>query len=185
VDEQAYTGRLIVATPSLGDPNFDRTVVLVLEHGEDGAVGVVLNRVSDVDLSVPLPEWALLAGEPRRIFVGGPVAAGSVLGLARASSPEPVDGWSPVLGSLGTLDLRLDPEDIEVDVGIVRVFTGYSGWGRGQLENEVDAGAWFVIDAEPGDPFTPEPEALWGQVITRQESTEDLLAATPRHPWLN
>jgi putative transcriptional regulator len=180
-----FTGRLVVATPSLGDPNFDRTVVLILEHGDDGAVGVVLNRASDVDLAVPLPDWAVLANDPRKIFVGGPVAQGAVLGLARASSDDPSDGWSPLIGRLGTVDLSVAPADLEVGVEELRVFTGYSGWGRGQLENEIEGGAWFVIDAEGGDAFTTEPERLWTLVMNRQQSTEELLSGTPRHPWLN
>jgi putative transcriptional regulator len=181
----SYRGRLIVATPSLGDPNFDRTVVLILEHSDEGAVGVVLNRASDVDLEIPLPDWALLANDPRKIFVGGPVAQGAVLGLAHADTDLASEGWSPLIGRLGTIDLSKNPPELDVAVENLRVFTGYSGWGKGQLEHEIEGGSWFVIDAELADAFTADPESLWALVMKRQESTEELLAGTPRHPWLN
>lgn len=182
---ESYTGRLVVATPSLGDPNFDRTVVLMLEHSAEGAVGLVLNRISDVDLAVPLPDWADLATGPRKIFVGGPVAQGAVLGLAHTDQDSPSEGWSPLIGRLGTIDLRLTPPDLVPSVHRLRVFTGYAGWGSGQLENEIEGGSWFVIDAEPEDAFTAAPEDLWTVVINRQPTTDDLLAGAPRHPWLN
>jgi putative transcriptional regulator len=182
---ECQPGQLIVATPSLGDPNFDRTVVFILEHTDEGAVGVVLNRRSDVDLALPLPDWAALAADPRKIFVGGPVAQGAVLGLARGTSEESSDGWSPLIGRLGTVDLSMTPDAVDVGIEEMRVFTGYSGWGRGQLDHEIEGGSWFVVDAETNDAFTQEPEGLWTLVMNRQSSSAELLAGTPRHPWLN
>lgn len=184
MDGTSLRGRLLVATPGLGDLNFDRTVVFVLEHGSDGAVGVVLNRPSDIDVGVPLPEWAVLVGDPRKIFFGGPVAQGAVLGLAWGPT-EASEGWAPLIDGLGTLDLSATPAELDVPIERLRIFTGYSGWGEGQLENELAGGAWFVADGTPDDAFTPEPGSLWADVVRRQGGTEALLASTPRHPWLN
>jgi putative transcriptional regulator len=178
-------GRLLVATPSLGDLNFDRTVVLLLEHGAEGAVGVVLNRPSDIDVRDPLPGWAGLVDPPAKVYFGGPVAQGSVLGLADTDGADERAGWSPLIGSLGTLDLSLAPDQLEVTVRRLRIFTGYSGWSDGQLENEISGGSWFVADRADDDPFVPEPASLWADVMKRQGSTDDLLAGAPRHPWLN
>jgi putative transcriptional regulator len=184
VDESSLRGRLLVATPGLGDLNFDRTVVFVLEHGPDGAIGVVLNRPSDIDVGVPLPEWAALVGDPRKIFFGGPVAQGAVLGLAWGQATE-ADGWAPLLDGLGTLDLRRPPSELALPIDQLRIFTGYSGWSDGQLENELAAGAWFVADGRPDDAFTARPDSLWADVVKRQGGTEALMAGTPHHPWLN
>lgn len=184
MDGSSLRGRLLVATPGLGDLNFDRTVVFVLEHGPDGAVGVVLNRPSDINVGVPLPEWALLADDPRKIFFGGPVAQGAVLGLAWGPS-EPSEGWAPLVDRLGTLDLATPPDELGVPIERLRIFTGYSGWGGGQLENELEGGAWFVADGTPADAFTTRPSSLWADVVRRQGGTEALLASSPRHPWLN
>lgn len=184
VDLSTLQGRLLVATPGLGDLNFDRTVVLVLEAGPDGAVGVVLNRPSEIDVGLPLPEWARLAGDPRKIFFGGPVAQGAVLGLARGPI-DGAEGWAPLLDGLGTLDLSTTPEDLDIVVEQLRIFTGYAGWGEGQLENEIDGGAWFVADGSPDDAFTDRPEALWADVVRRQGGTEALSSGPQRHPWLN
>src|SRR5205085_4903288 len=105
-------GRLLVATPILGDPNFDGTVVLVLEHGEEGAVGVVLNRPTGTDVSDPLPGWHRLAAEPAVVFVGGPVAPDAAICLARSWPDESLEAYEPLIGSLGTVDLSIDPDDV-------------------------------------------------------------------------
>lgn len=184
VDVSSLQGSLLVATPGLGDLTFDRTVVLVLESGPEGAVGVVLNRPSEIDVGLPLPEWALLAGDPRKIFFGGPVAQGAVLGLARGPV-HGAEGWAPLIDGLGTLDLSTTPEALDVVVDQLRIFTGYAGWGEGQLENELDGGAWFVADGRPDDAFTARPETLWADVMHRQGGTGALVSGPQRHPWLN
>lgn len=182
------TGRLLVATPLIGDPNFDRTVILVLEHGEDGAIGVVLNRPTDTELADPLPDWGLVAAEPRVVFVGGPVGHGSAIGVARtagSATGELSDGAAPVAGPLSTVDLSRAPEDVRPDVEAVRVFAGYAGWGGGQVEGEIAAGAWLIVDAEPGDAFSPEPAALWRSVLRRQRGRTAWLANWPPDPSVN
>jgi putative transcriptional regulator len=180
-------GRLLVATPLLPDPNFDRTVVLLLAHGDEGALGVVLNRPSQMDVDSPLPRWERLAAEPRVVFFGGPVAPGSAICLAWAQMParKPTPGWSPVAGEIGTLDLEQNPDDVAGGIAQIRIFAGYAGWGPGQLEREIADGAWFVVDAEPGDAMDADPEQLWKRVLRRQGDDLALVAAFPVDPSSN
>ncbi|HEX2118860.1 MAG TPA: YqgE/AlgH family protein [Acidimicrobiales bacterium] len=179
-------GRLLVATPNLEDPNFERTVVLVLEHApSEGALGVVLNRPSDLDLAEPLPEWARAAAHPSVVFIGGPVSPSAAVCLARVGRPGEAQGWDPVLGPVGTLDLDSDPDEAIARIDEIRVFAGYAGWGPGQLEAEIAAGGWFVVDAEASDPLSPAPEDLWATVLRRQRGTLALFAAYPPDPSLN
>jgi putative transcriptional regulator len=186
-------GRLLVANPLLPDPSFDRTVVLVLAHQEDGALGIVLNRPSELDVDSPLPQWERLVADPPVVFVGGPVAPAAAICLARvpeAGRPEgtrhpELEGWVPLVGELGTLDLEQDPADLPVAVDAIRVFAGYAGWGTGQLEGEIAAGAWFIVAAEPGDALSGDPDQLWKKVLRRQGGQLALVSAFPADPSLN
>ena len=178
-------GRLLVATPNLGDPNFERTVVLVLEHGDAGALGLVINRPSDLDLAEPLPQWAGAAAHPSVVFIGGPVAPSAAVCLARLATGDGADGWQPLLGPVGTLDLDSDPDHALPRLGEIRVFAGYAGWGPAQLESEIGAGGWFVVDAHHADPLSHAPEDLWSTVLRRQRGSVALFAAFPTDPSLN
>ena len=188
-------GRLLVASPNLGDPHFVRTVILMLEHGEEGALGVVLNRPSDLDLAEPLPEWARAAAHPPVVFIGGPVAPSAAVCLARLGPRGGTDGWQQLLGpsgpesegggSVGTLDLDSDPDKAIPRLDEIRVFAGYAGWGPGQLEDEIAEGGWFVVDAQAGDALSPLPENLWAAVLRRQRGALALFAAYPADPGMN
>jgi putative transcriptional regulator len=182
-------GRLLVASPALGDPNFERTVVLMLEHTDDGAVGLVLNRPSALELSGALPEWDGYAASPPVVFVGGPVSQGSVIALARArgDAQGESEAWTPIarLDGLGVIDLGKDPYEHGVAVEEVRVFTGYAGWGGGQLESELGEGAWFVVDAVAEDVLATNPESLWPAVLRRQGGALARLALYPPDPSVN
>lgn len=174
-----WSGRLLIAGPSLGDSNFDRTIVYLLEHSVDGALGVVINRPSQFRVGEALPLWSDTVGEPGVVFSGGPVEAGVALGLARVRQAMECPGWSVVDSTIGSVDLGMDPEAIAAGVEVARVFVGYSGWGPGQLDLEVDGGAWFVVDAGPDDLFTPEPGQLWGSVLRRQDARAAMNEANP------
>lgn len=167
-------GRLLVATPPLTDPNFDRTVVLVLEHGPEGALGVVLNRPTEVEVKEILPLWSEKAAEPAVMFTGGPVGTGSVIAVGRPTAPCDLVS---VLEGVVVVDLAHDP--LEVPVEDVRLFHSYAGWAPGQLEAEVDAGGWFVVDAAAADMRTEHPEQLWREVLRRQGGR---LAVLSFHP---
>jgi putative transcriptional regulator len=185
MEPMSQRGRLLVATPVIGDDNFDRTVVLLLEHGDDGALGLVLNRPTDVAVLDPLPEWNGLAAQPSVVFVGGPVEQTAAIGLALTGVAAPADGWSPVLDRIGTLDLSRDPAELGLDIEQVRVFAGYAGWGPGQLEGELAVDAWIVCEAEAGDVLGNEPDTLWSRVLRRQGGDFALLSYCPPDPSSN
>jgi putative transcriptional regulator len=178
-------GRLLVATPALGDPNFERAVVLILEHGDDGAIGVVLNRPTGTDVAEPLPGWRRLAAEPQVVFAGGPVSPDAAICLARSWPDEFTDAYEPLLGALGTVDLSVDPDDVSSAVQAVRIFAGYAGWGDGQLEAEIAAGAWFVVEARAEDVLSADPETLWEDVLRRQRGKLAFYANFPPDPARN
>jgi putative transcriptional regulator len=187
MDGPSLTGRLLVAAPALGDPNFDRTVVLLLQHSDEGAFGIVLNRPTDTEVGEALPEWRSRASDPPVVFVGGPVQRDGVLGLGeRRHDPT---GLRPVgeddfvaVGRVGPVDLNR-PEDDRFDR--VRLFAGYAGWSAGQLEGEIEADAWFVVSARPDDAFATAPERLWSDVLRRQPGELRLLANYPLDPRNN
>ncbi len=172
-------GRLLIAGPSLGDANFDRTIVYLLEHGPDGSLGVVVNRPSQFEVARALPGWADAVGPPPVVFSGGPVEAGVAMGLARVRAPVSGDGWSEIQPGVGSVDLSLGPESVGGDIVVARVFVGYAGWGAGQLDHELSAGAWFVVDAEPDDLFSERPEHLWGTVLSRQQARSAMSDSNP------
>ena len=191
MSEATLVGKLLVANPRLVDPNFDRTVVLVLAHGEDGALGVVLDRPSDTEVAAVLPQWAGRAVPPAMMFVGGPVGRDSVICVARVPAPAALqavagdDVWQAVSADLGTLDLDTDADRLDDTVGELRIFVGYSGWSGGQLEAEMLAGGWWVLDAHPGDPFSPDPAELWSRVLRRQGGELAVVSRYPPDPSLN
>ncbi len=183
--DSSIKGSLLVATPLLDDPNFRRTVVLVLEHDDEGALGVVLNRPSEVEVGSALPEWGDRVVRPEVIFVGGPVSQGGVLGLARAAADDVGPGWNPVLpNGIGSLDLDLAPDEIG-PFEPARVYSGYAGWGAGQLEAELAEHAWWVVDARHEDLFASDPDTLWTRVLARSDDNLPLFAHFPPDPSLN
>jgi putative transcriptional regulator len=194
VPAATLAGRLLVATPALGDSNFERSVVLLLDHDEDGALGVVINRPTPVDVAEVLPVWQPLATEPGVLFQGGPVALDSALGLALVPTDgddEPL-GWRRVVGRVGLVDLDVPPEVLAAEVTRLRIFAGYAGWGAGQLEDELAEGAWYVVEArfgggpdDAGDPFTPAPEDLWRSVLRRQGGDLAMVSTYLDDPSLN
>jgi putative transcriptional regulator len=190
-EASSLTGKLLVATPSLADPNFDRAVVLLLDHDEEGSLGVVLNRPTPVGVGDVLQPWAPLAGTPQVVFQGGPVSLDSALGLAvvpgearDGEDAEPL-GWRRVHGAIGLVDLEAPPELLAAELGSLRIFAGYSGWGPGQLEKELAEGAWYVIESEPGDVSSPDPQRLWRSVLRRQRNELAMVATYPDDPSLN
>ena len=184
-------GQLVVATPQLDDPNFARTVVLLLQADEDdGALGLVLNRPSGTDVAEVLPDWADLTCGPPVVFTGGPVQPQAAICLGHKRMGGALLGSYAELegvpgGSVGTVDLDSSPAELATAVSQVRVFAGYAGWAAGQLESEVAEGAWWVIDALPADAFDVRPELLWQQVLRRQGPPLAFAASYPRDPTLN
>jgi putative transcriptional regulator len=183
---RGLAGRLLVATPRLADPNFRRAVVLLLDHGAEGALGVVVNRPLEVEVAAVLPSWQPYATAPGRLFQGGPVALDSALGVVAVPGDdvEPM-GVRRIIGSLGLVDLEAPPQAVVSGVAGLRIFAGYAGWSGGQLEAEIGEGAWYVVDAEARDPFSDAPETLWRQVLRRQRGELALVSTYPEDPTLN
>ena len=179
-------GKLLVAAPMLADPNFHRTVVLILEHDGGGAAGVVLNRPSTSSIGDSLPEWEAVAASPAVVFVGGPVSPTSAIGLGRHPAGADVGaGFAAVFGTIGTVDLALRPDDLAVQVAEVRIFAGYAGWGPGQLEGELAVDAWWVAAARSEDAFAADAHLLWSNTIRRLRGTRALFATYPLDADLN
>lgn len=170
-------GRLLVATPPLDDPNFDRTVVLMLEHQESGAIGVVLNRATHAPVASLLPDWEPHAAAPETIFRGGPVSTDSLIGLA-VVGPNTSPQAHRIELSHGTVT-SVDLAAPNTASGPTRIFAGYSGWAGGQLEGELAASAWLVVDARVDDVITATPDNLWRDVLARQGGRTAWLASAP------
>lgn len=183
-------GRLLVATPALGDPNFARAVVLLLEHNAAGSLGVIINRPTELPVAEILGPWSELVSSPDVVFQGGPVGLDGALALAaldgraKVGDREP-SGWRRVFGELGLVDLDAAPELLAGDLSAVRIFAGYAGWGAGQLADELADEAWIVVDSLPLDAFSDRPERLWSDVLRRQDGELAFVATCPADPRMN
>jgi len=184
-------GRLLVATPLLRDPNFRRSVVLIVEHEEtEGTLGIMLNRPTKIPVGRVLEQWTELATEPSVVYKGGPVSPNAPLALALVPGKDEPLGWraldgAPALARLGLLDLEAPAGLLAPAIKALRVYAGYAGWSPGQLEAEIDEGAWYVLPAEPGDVFAAHPERLWRDVLRRQGGDLAFLATYPDDPGMN
>lgn len=177
-------GRLLVASPTLVDPNFHRTVVLLLEHSEDGALGVVLNRPTTLSSHETLPEeFHAAMGSAEVIHEGGPVEPENVILLAEYTAP--IEDTALAVGTIGVVDPGTDPQRLVDATHAVRAFGGYAGWSAGQLEAEIDEEAWIDAVCLPSDVFTDTPDALWRDVLDRKGGNFRLVARMPLDPGLN
>jgi putative transcriptional regulator len=173
---ESLRGQLLIAAPSLFD-YFRRTVVLVIEHTEDGAMGVVLNRTSETPVAEAVPPLAGLVEPDELVHVGGPVSPQAVVALGEFENAS--EAGMPVVGSLGTLD----PEAANESLLRLRVYAGHAGWSPGQLDGEVEEGAWIVAAAQPEDPFRDGD--MWSDALSRKGGRYRLLATMPADPSLN
>jgi putative transcriptional regulator len=170
-------GRLLVASPALLDPNFRRTVVLVGEHGEEGAMGLVLNRPAEATVTEALPDFDPLVEDGAPIYVGGPVEPGAITMLAEFDDPD--DAATLLLGDVGFVRGDADPELVLGATRRARIFAGYAGWGPGQLEAELEEESWIVETPLPDEIFTNDPERLWNAVLRRKGGRYMLLSRMP------
>lgn len=191
MQEGSRTGQLLAATPMLGDVNFRRTIVLIVEDDpEEGTLGVVLNRPSEIPVQQVLEQWTELVTLPSVLFQGGPVSPESALALALPRGTDEPIGWRSLSGSklmsrIGLVDLGAPPQLLADGITSLRVFAGYAGWGAGQLEAEIEVGAWLVLDGVPEDAFAAEPGRLYPEVLRRQGGELALLSTYPDDPTLN
>ena len=181
---ESLRGKLLVAAPSLRDPNFDRTVVLIAEHSEEGAMGLVLNRPSDAAIAEAVPELDWVAGPDEHVFVGGPVAPTGVIVLAEWDDPS----QAVVLVEEDLGFVPGDAEDTDALAAAVRrarIYAGHAGWGPGQLEDEVGEEAWIVEAPLREELFSDDAEGLWAAVLRRKGREFALLSTMPPDPSLN
>lgn len=181
---ESVRGKLLVAAPTLSDSNFFRAVVLILEHNQDGALGVILNRPSDLPVASAIEKWAEQTTEPAVVFLGGPVGQSTVIALASYDQEVSDHPWTRILGNVGPVDLDSSPNEI-AGLSLMRMFAGHAGWIPGQLEAELIKGDWLVIDAEPSDVHTHNPTDLWWEVCARQSGPVRHLANYPDDPSQN
>jgi putative transcriptional regulator len=179
---ESLRGHLLIAGAGLWDPNFRRTVVLVGHHDEEGAVGVVLNRPLDATVEEAVPPLSGLVPPGEWLFRGGPVQPEAAVVLA--DFEDRARAGVIALDSIGFLPEEADAESIG-GVRRARVFAGYSGWGAGQLEAEMEEGSWHVTPALPGDVFTRDPDGLWGAVVGRLGPAYRVLRTMPMDPQMN
>ena len=180
---ESVRGKLLIAGPTLLDPNFWRTVVLVVEHTEDGALGLVLNRPSETTVGEAVAQLEELVDPDDQLFIGGPVQPSSVIVLAQFEDP----GEAAVIAfqDIGVLAAGGALEDAGAGVRSGRAFVGHSGWGPGQLDGELERGDWILEPARRGDAFSAEPDELWSDVLTRKGGSYALIARMPPDPSVN
>jgi putative transcriptional regulator len=181
-DVDSLQGQLLIASPGLLDPNFRRTVVLITEHTDEGAAGLVLNRPSPAAVADVVPQLEPLVDDGEQLWLGGPVQQNAVLVLGEFVDPD--DAAVPLFGSLGFPSLE-EPEEVIGATVRRRVFAGYAGWGAGQLEDELARDDWIVEPSLTDDAFTDEPDALWSDVLRRKGGVYELVARMPEDPSLN
>lgn len=179
----SLSGKLLLAAPTLEDPNFARTVVAIADHHQDGALGVVLNRPSETEVAeaVPALEDAVAPGDV--VFVGGPVHPQGIVVLAEFEDPS--QAAFLVVDHIGLVADSTGLEDLSAVTGRRRVFAGYAGWGPGQLDAEVEREDWIVTDATVADVLTEDPHELWSAVLDRMGGTYRLVARMPLDPSVN
>ncbi len=179
---ESLRGQLLISNGGLFDPNFRHTVVLMGEHNADGALGVVLNRALEVGVDAALPVLSDLVPPGEQLYHGGPVHPESVVLLAELTDPTLADIL--VFGSVGFLVGEVAAE-IRSSVLRARVFMGYSGWGPGQLEAELEADSWIVGAAHADDVFTGAPDRLWSRVVERKGPQYKMMSRMPYDPSMN
>jgi putative transcriptional regulator len=176
-------GQLLIAGPTLADPNFARSVVLILEHSDEGAMGLVLNRPVEATVDEAAPELADVVDGEQLLFQGGPVQPSGVIVLAEFADPD--DAAMLVVDGVGPLAASADLAAVEIVDGRSRAFAGHAGWGPGQLESELERDDWIVEPALADDAFTEAPEDLWADVLRRKGGVYELVARMPDDPSVN
>jgi putative transcriptional regulator len=176
-------GQLLVAGPALLDPNFWRTVVLIVEHNEDGALGLVLNRPSETSVGEAVPQLSELLDPAQDLFIGGPVQPSAVIVLAEFEDPS--DAALIAFDDVGVLGTGPSEEQLAAGIRAGRAFLGHAGWGPGQLDGELERGDWILEPAKLEDAFSSEARRLWSEVLTRKGGSYALVARMPADPSMN
>ena len=180
---ESARGKLLIAGPGLLDPNFWRTVVLVVDHSEEGALGLVLNRPSETTVHEAVPQLEQVVDSDEPLYIGGPVQPSSVIVLARLEDPD--DAALIAFEDIGVIGASSDEDAPPAGVRQGRAFVGHSGWGAGQLDSELERGDWITEPARREDAFSEAPRELWSTVLTRKGGSYALVARMPPDPSVN
>jgi putative transcriptional regulator len=170
-DEDFDVGSLLCADRSLKDPNFAQAVILIVKYDEEGTLGLILNRQSEVPISNLLDDWKEAKGHKEPMFVGGPVEKGSLLALLRSrqksENSRAILREVRLISDRGAMQKTLQsspgPENF-------RLYAGYAGWAPDQLEEEVDVGAWHIFPGDANIVFDADPDSLWMRMIKKSET---------------
>jgi putative transcriptional regulator len=179
----SLAGHFLIASPAILDPNFQRSVVLVTAHTDEGAVGLILNRCSDATVGEAVPQLEPVTGLTDPVFVGGPVNPEGVAVLAEFEDPE--EAGVVVMDDIGFVALQQALEARPPEIVRTRVFAGVAGWGPEQLEVELERDDWIVEPADTETIFTEDPEGLWSELLRRKGGQYELVARMPLDPSLN
>lgn len=165
-------GRLLVASRDLGDPNFAKTVILLVHYNEDqGAVGLVVNKRTDVPISKVFHDLKEAGGRSDPVYIGGPVELNSVLALLKsANKPSGADKIFSDVYLISNKDLLARTLASRAEATVFHTYIGYAGWGAGQLEHEVELGAWHIMPADVETVFHSDPDSVWERLIHRTET---------------
>jgi putative transcriptional regulator len=179
-------GIFLVASPALRDPNFRQAVVLLCEHGSEGALGVVVNRPTGMLITEALPHIPILEGQRHVLFSGGPVQQNQVLILYRLVN-KPTETHHVFDGVYLGGDESCLERVLTSPAGTegFRAYAGYSGWGPGQLENEMKTGSWITLPADPVSVFQKDPASVWSDIVRSIGKPYELYAEMPVDPSLN
>ena len=186
IERSPRPGDLLVASVLLADGIFNRTVVLILDSDQDGALGVILNEISQTRLDAVLPDWVSAVSRPQLLFHGGPVSPNGAICLASvADAGEEPPGWRRLFDGVGLLHLDTPIEIVSGAYSDLRIFAGYAGWAAGQLQAEISEGMWHVMPADYDDVFGGQPLELWRTVLRRQGGEVAFFSTWMENPELN
>jgi putative transcriptional regulator len=174
--DSGFAGQFLVATPIISEPPFARTVVLLLEHDDSGAIGLVLNSPTGLRVEDHIPGIADHVSEPRRIFLGGPVSSETAVSLGKGRGIEFLR--PSALPAIGIVDIEQHLEHVSE----LRIFAGYSGWDPDQLDAEMDEGAWWVLYPDLDEIFASNTDGMWERTVARGSGTVPLHATYPDDP---
>jgi putative transcriptional regulator len=179
VNDLTLAGQFLVATPIIGSVPFERSVIFLLEHDESGTIGVVINRPTDLLVEEHLAGYGDMLSDPPLVFLGGPVSSDTAVALGRGTA---VDFLRPsALPGIGIVDIERPVAGLDS----LRIFAGYAGWEAGQLEAELDEGAWWVLFPDVSEVFTSQVDGMWERTVERAPGTIPLYATYPIDPSTN
>ena len=161
-DQRPAKGRLLVATELVGGEVFAKTVILLFHYDDEGAMGIVVNRPTEVEPEELLADIDAISGYSGRIYWGGPVRMNSLRALLHTDTPP--TGAETIIDSVHQVPIDDGLKDALADPASLRLFLGYAGWDAGQLDREMDRGSWHVVPASDEHVFAEDPRALWEQL---------------------